>query len=123
MAGLNLGRLPQTKTFTEKLSGPGVGAGAPNPFSYEHKIAMDDAAMTKLGASTPKVGDKLLLHAKVVADDAVASGQSGSKKHHLMIHKIESMGKAVGLGGGGSLEGAVDAGIKQGTAESSKGNE
>jgi len=119
---LKIPNVAQTPEKREKLSGKGVGGPAINPYSYEHRISLDDAALTKLGVSTPKVGDKLLLHAKVVTG-AVASGQSGAMKHHLMIHKAESIGKAVGIGGGGGLAGAVNAGIKQGTAVSSKGNE
>ena len=115
MSGLNLGQLPQTKEFKEKLSGKGVGEGAPNPFSYEHKISLDSASLSKLGVSTPKVGDKILLHAQVEADGAVGAGQSDPKKKgvHLSIHKAE------GVGGSGGMKGAVESGIKQ----SSEGDE
>jgi hypothetical protein len=119
---LKLGQLPQTKPFTEKVAGKGVGAPAISPYSYEHKISLDSAALTKLGANTPKVGDHLLLHAKVLADDAVGMNQQDAKHHKVAIHKVENLGHAVGVGGAGGLANAVDKGIKQGTAAASEGN-
>lgn len=125
MAGLKLTDMAQAPEKREKLSGPGVGGPAINPYSYEHRISLDDAALTKLGMSTPKVGDKMLMHAHGEITSVSSHQSNDSKKGKASRNvqfQIHKMGMS-SLGGKGGMADAVESGIKQGTAESENGNE
>lgn len=58
-----------------------VGKETPDPFSYNHRITLDQDALDKMGvAGTPKVGDVFHVlgqgHVHSVSSDATSSGKS-----------------------------------------------
>lgn len=99
----------------ESLSPSSVGRMKPDPFSYEHKVTLDDAALTKLGVGTPKVGDvfHVMAHGHVTSVSQDES-QNGGKSRRVSL-QLQKMGMQK-KGSGGS---ALDA-VSQGVAEGSK---
>jgi hypothetical protein len=122
MAGnINLTDLakPQEETEKEGLSGAKTGQPAINPYSYEHRISLDDNTLTKLGMgtnTTPKVGDTFMVHALATVhsvsshQDESSKGTSGSRHVGLQFKK---MGMKPTTVGGGSVADAVNEGIQQ----------
>ncbi len=55
IAGVKLANMAKPK---ESLSPKNVGKLSPDPYSYEHRISLDQDALDKMGVTeTPKVGD------------------------------------------------------------------
>lgn len=55
IAGVKLGNMARSK---ESLKPGNVGKVSPDPYSYEHRISLDQDAASKAGmGATPKVGD------------------------------------------------------------------
>jgi hypothetical protein len=95
----------------ESLSPSSVGKFKPDPYSYEHKITLDDAALTKLGMDTPKVGDvfHVMAHGHVTSVSQDES-QNGGKSRHVSL-QLKKMGTQKAPKGGSALD-AVNSGIK-----------
>lgn len=89
-----------------------------DPYSYEHKVTLDDAALTKLGIDTPKVGDVF----DVVAHGHVTSvsqdeRQNGGKSRTVSL-QLKKMGAQKKASKGKSALDAVNEGIAAGSAAS-----
>lgn len=100
----------------EQLAGNRVGKPVHDPYSYEHRISLDDDALTKLGVKTvPSVGDKFLVQAHGEVTDASESSHTGSdgkaKKERRVSLQLKKMG--VSPIGAGSLENAVNKGVSE----------
>lgn len=83
-----------------------------SPYSYEHRITLDQNALDKLGIDTPNVGDKMHVmgHGEVVNVSSHDSQDGGkSTRVELQLQKLGLRKKAGGLG---SAKDAVNAGIE-----------
>lgn len=111
MAGLNLKSMKQGK---KELDGPSVGKYKPDPYSYSHRISLDDSALDKLGIATPKVGDVFDVgghgHVISVEESDRANGQK-SRRVELQLKKMAATKQK----GGKSMFDAVSAGVKVGS--------
>jgi hypothetical protein len=93
---------------TAKVSlGKNVGKISPDPYSYEHRLNLDQDAMSKIGMSkTPTVGDVFHVmgegHVHSVNTDGAGNVSVGLQMRKLGVKK-KSKGGAVG---------AVEQGIK-----------
>jgi hypothetical protein len=99
----------------EQLAGKRVGQPVHDPYSYQHRISLDDEALTKLGIKdTPELGDKFLIHAHGEVTDtqeaAHADHKDGKKTRNVSI-QLKRM--AASPMGAGSLEGAVNKGVSE----------
>lgn len=113
MAGLKLKNMARSK---KELTGDKIGKYTPNPYSYEHKVSLDNEALTKLGIDTPKVGDvfDVMAHGHVtsVSQD---EGENGRKSRRVEL-QLKKMGAAKQAGKGKSALSALNDGIKAGSA-------
>lgn len=93
----------------ESLSPKAVGKISQEPWSYEHRISLDQDTLGKLGISTPNVGDKyhVIGHGEVTSVNQDA--QPGNKTTRVQL-QMKRLGLKKATGG---LRGAVDSGIKQ----------
>lgn len=86
-----------------------------SPYSYEHRITLDQNALGKLGVDTPQVGDKfhVMGHGEVT-NVSSHSSEDGSKSTRVEL-QMKKMGlrKKGGLGGGATQAGA-QAAVNQG---------
>lgn len=80
-----------------------------NAYSYEHKITLDDAALSKLGLDTPKVGDKFHVMAHGTVTDVSQDSSADGRKSRRVGIQLRKMG-AHALKKGSAL-GAVEQGI------------
>lgn len=99
----------------ERLSAKSVGKLSPDPYSYDHKITLDDDALTKLGIATPKVGDKfhIMAHGTVTSVNAHSSADGGNERRvgvQLKRMGAQKLDKSSALG-------AVDKGIADATED------
>lgn len=110
-------KLANMKMGKKKLSGGEVGSYSPSPYSYEHKISLDNDALTKLGMDTPKVGDVFDVmghgHVTSVSQD---ESENGKKSRNVSV-QLKKM--AMQKQSGGS---ALDA-LSKGVAEGSQADE
>lgn len=95
----------------ESVSTGSVGKIKPDPYSYDHRISLDDATLSKLGIDTPKVGD--VFH--VVAHGHVTSvsqdeSQNGGKSRRVSL-QLQKMGAEQKEPKGKSALDAVNEGI------------
>jgi len=108
MAGL---KLQDMKKGKKELTGNHVGDYKPNPYSYEHRVTLDDSALTKLGVDTPKVGDvfDVMAHGHVtsVSQD---EGENGRKSRRVEL-QLKKMGAQKQAKKGKSMLDAVNEGI------------
>lgn len=109
-------KLADMKRGKESLSGNKVGKISPDPYSYEHRISLDQDAMTKLGVTeTPKVGDVFHVmgegHVHSVDSNASAGGNN-SLRVGLQMKKL-GVKKSEGPGSKGSALDAVSKGVKE----------
>lgn len=86
-----------------------------SPYSYEHRIALDQNALDKLGVDTPEVGDRfhVMGHGEV-SNVSSHSSEDGSKstRVELQMKKLGLRKKgAAGATPAGAL-GAVNSGIQ-----------
>ena len=104
------------KRSKESLQSSNIGKISPDPYSYEHRISLDQDALTKMGVTeTPKVGD--VFH--VVGEGhvhSVNSGQSLNGKSEMNVGiQMRKMGvkkQEKGTPADGAF-GAVSKGIKE----------
>ncbi len=111
MAGLNLKNMARSK---KSLDGEKIGTYKPNPYSYEHRVSLDNDALTKLGIDTPKVGDvfDVMAHGHVtsVSQDESENGKK-SRRVELQLKKMGASKQSKGK----SVLDAVNAGIAEGS--------
>jgi hypothetical protein len=109
-ANFKMANLARTK---ESLKPKSTGKLSPDPYSYEHRITLDQAALDKLGIDTPKVGDEyhVLGHGEVKSVSQNDHG-AGDKSTRVEL-QFKRMGMKPKAKGSGGLLGAVNAGIKQ----------
>lgn len=109
MASLKKGKI--------SLSPKSAGKITQEPYSYEHRITLDQDTLEKLGIDTPKVGDKyhVIGHGEV---RSVSQNASPGEKSTRVELQMKRMGLKKGAGKSGGLLGAVNSGI----AEADKDN-
>lgn len=109
-------KLQDMKRPKESLAPGSVGKISPDPYSYEHRISLDQDALDKLGVGeTPKVGDKFhvlgVAHVHSVNSDSYAGSKPktsvGLQFHHMAVQPA------------GSKESAFDA-VSKGVDEAGK---
>lgn len=112
IAGVKLADMKKPK---ESLSPGNVGKISPDPYSYEHRISLDQDALDKLGVTeTPKVGDVFHVmgegHVHTVNSDHSISGKS-----NLSVGlQMRKMGvKKQGTPAASGAFGAVSKGVKE----------
>lgn len=89
-----------------------TGKIGPDPYSYEHRISLDQDQLDNIGIDVPKVGDKyhVLGHAEV---KSVSQNDHGAGDKST---RVELQFKRLGMrpkSKGGGLLGAVSKGIKE----------
>ena len=107
MAGLKLANMKMGK---KELDGNSIGKYKPNPYSYEHRISLDDDALTKLGMDTPKVGDVF----DVMAHGHVTSVSQDERENGKKSRRVELQLKRMGAKqqqGGKSMLDALSSGV------------
>ena len=106
IAGVKMADMKRSK---ESLQGKDVGKISPDPYSYSHRISLDQDAMTKLGmVKTPAVGD--VFH--VMGEGHVHSVHSDGSGAIVGI-QMRKLGMAPKQKGShGSAFAAVDQGVK-----------
>lgn len=107
-------KMANLKRSKESLSPKNTGKISPDPYSYEHRITLDQDTLGKLGlsASDFKTGDQL--HAMGHAE--VSSVSSHDHGNGDKTSRVELQFKRLGLKPKASgLRGAIEAGIKEGS--------
>lgn len=91
-------------------TGPKPGKITSSPYSYEHRITLDQDALGKLGVGTPSVGDKfhVLGHGEVT-NVSSHSSEDGSKSTRVELQMKKMALKKKGAPG---VRDAIDQGIK-----------
>lgn len=111
-SGLKLKDMARGK---KELSGDHIGSYKPSPYSYEHRVTLNDDNLTKLGVDTPKVGDvfDVMAHGHVtsVSQD---EGENGKKSRRVEL-QLKKMGAQKQKAKGKSMLDAVNEGIAQGS--------
>lgn len=95
------------------LAGKNPGKITQEPYSYEHRITLDQDTLGKLGIDTPKVGDKyhVMGHAEVRSVSQNASPGEKSTRVELQMKRMGLKKGAGKLGSAGGMLGAVNSGI------------
>lgn len=111
IAGVKLGNMARSKV---SLKPSNVGKISPDPYSYEHRISLDQDALTKMGvAKTPTVGDVFHVmgegHVHSVNTDGTGNMTVGMQLRKLGAKKV---GAAPGKSSKGGAFEAVSKGIK-----------
>lgn len=103
----DMGRAP----IKESLSPKTVGQEKPSPYSYEHKITLNSADLTKLGVNDAKVGDvfHVMAHAHVVDSNQTAS-ENGKNANQVGL-QLKQMAMRKKNPNAESMLGAVSKGI------------
>jgi hypothetical protein len=111
IAGVKLADMKRSK---ESLSPKNVGKISPDPYSYEHRISLDEDAMDKLGMNElPKVGDKYHVHGIAHVASVNMNQDTGGKKRKRVELQFHQMGVAPApKSSTGGAKGAVESGIK-----------
>lgn len=106
-------KMADLKRPKESLKPKNVGKIGPDPYSYEHRISLDQDNLDKLGIDTPKVGDTyhVLGHAEVKSVSQNDHG-AGDKSTRVEL-QFKRMGMKPKAAGGNGLLGAINDGIKQ----------
>lgn len=106
-------KMADLKRPKESLKPKSVGKISPEPYSYEHRISLDQDSLDKLGIDVPKVGDTyhVLGHAEVKSVSQNDHG-AGDKSTRVEL-QFKRMGMKPKPKGAGGLLGAVNSGIKQ----------
>jgi hypothetical protein len=112
IAGVKLGSLAKSKA---SLKSGSVGKLSPDPYSYEHRINLDQDAMAKAGmGETPKVGDVFHVMGEGHVHSVMDNGNGlnvGIQMRKLGVKKAPGGAKSKGPGSSGAL-GAVNQGIQ-----------
>jgi hypothetical protein len=115
-------KMVDMKRPKESLSPKNVGKISPDPYSYDHRISLDQDALDKLGvAGTPKVGDvfHVLGQGHVHSVDMQDSDGGGkSLRVGIQLRKLGVKPKAAGTPApkGATPKGALDA-VSKGVSE------
>lgn len=116
MAGGNF-KMANLARSKESLKPKNVGKIGPDPYSYEHRITLNQDTLDSLGIKVPKVGDKyhVMGHAEVKSVSQNDHG-AGDKSTRVEL-QFKRMGMRPHAKGGGGMLGAVNDGIKQAESE------
>ena len=111
IAGVKLANMARSK---ESLSPANVGKISPDPYSYEHRISLDQDALDKLGVTeTPKVGDVFHVmgegHVHSVNSDSSLKDQKPRVSVGMQMRKMGVQKKTPAAGGAFA---AVSKGVK-----------
>jgi hypothetical protein len=113
-SGLKLKDMARGK---KELTGSKIGEYKPSPYSYEHRVTLDDASLTKLGVNTPKVGDvfDVMAHGHVtsVSQD---EGENGKKSRRVELQLKKMAAQKQGKKGKSALD-ALNEGIENAKGE------
>jgi len=112
IAGVKLADMKRPK---ESLSPKNVGSISPDPYSYGHRISLDQDALDKLGVTeTPKVGDVFHILGQAHVHSVDSHEMTGGKPNLSVGLQFKKMGiHSKGTPKkGGALE-AVSKGIKE----------
>ena len=103
------------KPVKESLNSNSIGKIKPDPYSYDHRVTLDDEALSKLGIDTPKVGDVFDVmahgHVRSVSQDESENGKK-SRRVELQLKKMAAQKRSKG---GPSMLDAVNKGIDEGS--------
>lgn len=112
MAGGNFKTVSLART-KESLKPKSVGKLTPDPYSYSHRITLDQDNLDQLGMTMPKVGDKfhVLGHAEVKSISQNDHG-AGEKATRVEL-QMKRLGLKPKAAKGGGLLGAVNQGISE----------
>lgn len=96
----------------ESLKPTSVGKVSPDPYSYDHRISLDQDALDKLGMDMPKVGDQfhVMGHAEVRSVSQNDHG-AGDKSTRVEL-QMKKMGLKPKTGSTNGLFDAVSKGVK-----------
>lgn len=110
IAGVKLANMAKPK---ESLKSDNVGKLTPDPYSYNHRISLDQDALDKMGvAETPKVGDVFHVLGEGHVHSVNMDHSEGGKQSLNVGIQMRKMGmKPKGTPGGSALD-AVSKGIK-----------
>jgi hypothetical protein len=112
-------KMANLKRSKESLSPKNVGKIGPDPYSYEHRITLDQQALDKLGLDVKdfKTGQKFhaMGHAEVASVSQHDHG-NGDKTSRVEL-QFKRLGLKPKAAKGETLRGAVEAGIKEGSDE------
>lgn len=105
IAGVKLADMKRSKV---SLKSSNVGKITPDPYSYEHRIQLDQDALTKMGVSkTPTVGD--VFH--VMGEGHIHSVNTDGNGGFSVGMQLKKLGAKAKSKKGGAL-GAMESGIK-----------
>lgn len=107
IAGVKLGNMAKTKASLTK-----PGKFSPDPYSYEHRITLDQDALGKMGISkTPTVGDVFHVMGEGHIHSVNTDG-SGGFSVGMQMKKLGAVKKGSKPSGKGGAFDAVSSGIK-----------
>jgi hypothetical protein len=101
----------------ESLKPKNVGKIAPEPYSYEHRITLDQDTLDKLGMDIPKTGDKfhVMGHAEV---KSVSQNDHGNGDKNTRVElQFKRLGMKPKKGDTNSVFDAVNKGISDASEE------
>lgn len=108
IAGVKLADMKRSKV---SLKSSNVGKISPDPYSYEHRISLDQDALTKMGVSkTPTVGDVFHVMGEGHIHSVTSDGNGGFNVG-MQMKKLGAKPKAKSSGKGGAFD-AVSKGVK-----------
>lgn len=109
IAGVKLADMKRTKV---SLGPKNTGKLTPDPYSYEHRITLDQDALTKMGVGkTPTVGDTFHVMGEGHVHSVNTDG-SGGFSVGMQLRKLGAKPKSKGSGKGGAFD-AVSKGVKE----------
>lgn len=111
-------KMVSTARPKESLSPKSIGKVTQTPYSYEHRITLNNDMLDKLGMDIPQVGDKyhVMGHGEVtnVSQNADEGGKSGRVEIQL---KRLGMRKKGGSSLNGGMKDALNSGISEATSD------
>jgi hypothetical protein len=113
IAGVKMANMAKPK---ESLSPKNVGKLSPDPYSYEHRISLDQDALDKMGVTeTPKVGDVFHVlgqgHVHSVSSNNSVDGKP-SLSVGIQMRKMGMQKKGAGTPKAGGAFAAVSKGVQ-----------
>lgn len=107
IAGVKLADMKRSKV---SLSTKNVGKISPDPYSYEHRINLDQDALSKMGVTkTPTVGDQF----HIMGEGHVHSVNTDGNGGFSVGMQLRKLGAKKKSGGKGGALGAVGKGISE----------
>lgn len=108
IAGVKLADMKRSKV---SLKSSNVGKISPDPYSYEHRISLDQDALSKMGVSkTPTVGDVFHVMGEGHIHSVHTDGNGGFSVG-MQLKKLGAKAKSKASGKGGAFD-AVSKGVK-----------